>query len=829
MARLGRSFPRQAIIGPRRGAAAGTAVGDGVATGTGSAASVGAELAAGVASAAGASTASGVGQELAAGAGAAAGTGTAAGVGRSIATGVGVASGAGSAAATGVDLSIGVGAAAGSSTGAGAAAGNVAGTGAAAGTSAGAGVGQKVAQAAGAAAGSSTAAGAGVALHPADGVAAGVGSAAGVGTSITTVVGTGAAAGSSTASGAGRRAAVGVGVAQGESVAGAAGVLFQLSPPISYPFPAPPEFLPRAISMASRNTSMMQESPTTGQQLIGSTTFERWEWEVELPTMKKREGERVAAFLESLRGMRGSFEFGSPKKRRARGSARQGDNPVVIGSTSREIFVNATSILGDRKQWLAAGDMISLGPHNSITRRLYRVLRDVDLAGGRGMIDVWPALRIVPLIPGGVIFVEDPTAIFRLSNQAVEHQVDLDGWYHFPRIQIHQWIEPLSEFPDNVQITTGQAQGEGNAAGVGLVIVIGTGAAFGSSTAIGVITGAIAAAAGTSTAAGIGTKIARGTGAAAGTGSTNGVGRAGSVGAAAGVGSAAGVGVKLARGVGLAVGSGAAAGVGQSTQIKVGVGAAAGSSTAAASGSVTVPGTGNIEADGTLLTLSVDGVAWAPSSGPTTVTGTGAAAGSSTANAIALLKAWSPVNKNSRVALSGGNLVATVPNGQPVTTWFAGRSDAAITAGQKRYWELTLTAASVAVEMGAGIANSATSFADNFYIGNDTNGLAYYGDGSIAYNNASILTGLSTLAVGDVIGIALDAGNKIWVRRNGGLWMNSGTANPATNTGGSVLAGGLTGTVYPAYNHLINGGPSVWTANFAGPFAFAAPSGFTAI
>lgn len=533
MARFWRGFPPRPALQQQRRAAAADTIADGLATGAGAAAAVGAELAAAT--------------------GAASGTGTAAGIGRILAIGIGAAVATSSASGTG-QIAAAVGAAAGSG--------------------AAAGVGRLTAQAAGAAAGSSTVAGVGGVLIPGAGAAAGSSTAIGHGIEATFVVGVGAAFASSSAAGTGRRAAVGIGTAYGESVVGAVGELFQLPPPLTYPFAVPREFCPRSLRMGSRNTSMTNESPTTGQQLVGETRFERWEWEVELPVMEPRDGEPVAAFLESLRGMRGAFEFGNPQKRRARGSARQGDNPIVEGSTLREIYINATSILGNRKRWLAAGDFISIGQSGSITRRLYRVLRDVDLAFGHGIADVWPALRIVPLIPGDTVFVENPSTIFRLANKSIEHTIDVNGWFHFPRFAIVQWINAQDETPDNVRITTGRAQGESNVTGVGRMTARGTGIAFGVSTALGIRAGAVGAA------------------------------------AAAGTSTASGAGRSIVAGVGVAASSSSALGAGLGGTIVTGIGAAVATSTAfgIAEGATE----GNIVAEGELLTLSIDGVSYGP-------------------------------------------------------------------------------------------------------------------------------------------------------------------------------------------------------------------------
>jgi hypothetical protein len=82
---------------------------------------------------------------------------------------------------------------------------------------------------------------------------------------------------------------------------------------------------------------------------------------------------------------------------------------------------------------------------------------------------------------------------------------------------------------------------------------------------------------------------------------------------------------------------------------------------------------------------------------------------------------------------------------------------------------------------------------------------------------------------GDIICMALDLVNQnVWYRRNNGTWNNSGTANPATNTGGITLGTVFTSAAaYPMCGFYQPGDKN--TANFGqSAFSFAVPSGFSA-
>jgi hypothetical protein len=101
-----------------------------------------------------------------------------------------------------------------------------------------------------------------------------------------------------------------------------------------------------------------------------------------------------------------------------------------------------------------------------------------------------------------------------------------------------------------------------------------------------------------------------------------------------------------------------------------------------------------------------------------------------------------------------------------------------------------------------------------------------FGPGQIYANNGNPGSIPGSPVAGDVVGCAVDLGaHLVWFRKNGGLWNNSGTANPATGVGGfTIAAGSYTAAITLANTSTI--GDTV-TANF-GTTAYrdAAPSGF---
>lgn len=107
----------------------------------------------------------------------------------------------------------------------------------------------------------------------------------------------------------------------------------------------------------------------------------------------------------------------------------------------------------------------------------------------------------------------------------------------------------------------------------------------------------------------------------------------------------------------------------------------------------------------------------------------------------------------------------------------------------------------------------------------------WLGGGSIVNNGGTVgSVGGAANAGGSIIRVAHDAGNgKVWYALNGGNWNNSGTDDPATNTGGVTL---LAAQYAPVIGFSPFGSPTAGdniTMNFGdSAFTYAVPSGFTA-
>lgn len=184
-----------------------------------------------------------------------------------------------------------------------------------------------------------------------------------------------------------------------------------------------------------------------------------------------------------------------------------------------------------------------------------------------------------------------------------------------------------------------------------------------------------------------------------------------------------------------------------------------------------------------------------------------------------------PTDKHADITLSNSNFTATKSDGS--VAWRTARSVTSHTFG-KFYYEWVGNEFSSSF-IAAGFATAAASLAT--YPGSETTSLGLVTDGSV------FRAGSSTAVHGgfgenEIICMAIDLDNGMfWCRRLGGNWNNSGTANPATNTGGLALNAGMT-TGSPAIHAAVgvqSPPTDQLTVNFgASAFGYAMPSGFTA-
>jgi hypothetical protein len=172
--------------------------------------------------------------------------------------------------------------------------------------------------------------------------------------------------------------------------------------------------------------------------------------------------------------------------------------------------------------------------------------------------------------------------------------------------------------------------------------------------------------------------------------------------------------------------------------------------------------------------------------------------------------------------LSNGNLTVQSGAGNPQII----RSTAA-SPGGKVYFEFVLntinsSSDSVGLINGAAVLNSvAGSYSGDF--------IRVQAAGDIIISSSSVGGVGSAITAGQTVCVAVDwIAKRFWARIGSGNWNNSGTANPATNTGGIDISGiNFSGGAYAMA--WPNNSPAKSTTNFgASSFAQTVPSGFSA-
>jgi len=168
--------------------------------------------------------------------------------------------------------------------------------------------------------------------------------------------------------------------------------------------------------------------------------------------------------------------------------------------------------------------------------------------------------------------------------------------------------------------------------------------------------------------------------------------------------------------------------------------------------------------------------------------------------------------------LSNGNLTATATG----TSGFSGArvAPAAARATGKFYFEFTIVTSSSSSNA-VGLLTPAAVYGD---FAGTALCLRVVMNGIVSLNGSSLVA-LGAFANGDIAGIAIDLGaNLIWCRKNAGNWNASGTANPATATGGLSFTAA---SYAPAAAWFANAVNDAYTINVgATAYANAAPSGF---
>lgn len=174
---------------------------------------------------------------------------------------------------------------------------------------------------------------------------------------------------------------------------------------------------------------------------------------------------------------------------------------------------------------------------------------------------------------------------------------------------------------------------------------------------------------------------------------------------------------------------------------------------------------------------------------------------------------WSPTDKSSSIALSGGDLTVSFAGG--------GASDGICRATVSKttgkwYWETTIIAVNTSTLIG--IATSSASLGGYIYDG--IYGIAFYPIDGKLYGISGSTGGAVTATAGAVVGTLLDlVGGTVGFTVNGTLSASGGILS---------YASGMSSAIFPAIRTYPNSGGSYRNNFGASPFAYTPPAGYNA-
>lgn len=188
-----------------------------------------------------------------------------------------------------------------------------------------------------------------------------------------------------------------------------------------------------------------------------------------------------------------------------------------------------------------------------------------------------------------------------------------------------------------------------------------------------------------------------------------------------------------------------------------------------------------------------------------------------------LYDTWNPLDKDSNIVLSNGNLSAQ--RAGTGSGWFTLRSTQGKNSGK---WYVEFIFDFQEVYVAAGISPPGTAL--NYYLGSSTvaNSWGWLDQATqVRYNNGTVASSMAA-TVGDIIGLAIDLdNNKLYYSKNGSWAWGSQAGDPVAGTGGISISSRTT-DMYLAgsvsnYNECrlnLNAGQST--------FSYSVPEGYNA-
>ena len=181
---------------------------------------------------------------------------------------------------------------------------------------------------------------------------------------------------------------------------------------------------------------------------------------------------------------------------------------------------------------------------------------------------------------------------------------------------------------------------------------------------------------------------------------------------------------------------------------------------------------------------------------------------------------WNSSMKGVNIRLSNNDKTAYVTEGQHSVL-----STRGIKLGNKVIFSVKLTSAPYALgKVLLGIGSRAINFSS--FIGSSSRSVGFSDIGAKFYNSNPEYGHTSYISEGSIIDLAIDTGNAIWLRVDGGDWNNDSNSDPSSNLGGYDLMDFFSNNSYIETFHLaatLFDGASFTTLNHP---HFKKPSGY---
>ena len=204
----------------------------------------------------------------------------------------------------------------------------------------------------------------------------------------------------------------------------------------TYPIAWPTHTGVTQLTITENNVVAVSAAPFSGIEQVQEHPGQWWLAEVSFPPMTRANADQWMAAFGSLRGRLGTILIPDISRATARGTAATSPgSPVVVSGSGNTLTISGAA---SSSGYLKANDRISLG--SGSTRRLHKVLADVNTSGGGATMEIWPRLRSTPTA-GEAVYVSNASGRFRLVSNQIDETRSRDGLWRLPPLKFREALD----------------------------------------------------------------------------------------------------------------------------------------------------------------------------------------------------------------------------------------------------------------------------------------------------------------------------------------------------------------------------------------------------